>query len=169
MWKSANGENNAAADADAAGAATNGAKGPGSLMAKKLIVVVVAGLVLAGGGLGAATFLGRGTAKPEELKVEAPLTFEFTEIVVNVDGTRGTRVLRCVLDVEVNNTKALEEVRLRELVFRDAIINILRSKTLDDLEYPGESAVKRQIRDRLNRMMVKGSIVEVYLVDFLIH
>jgi len=73
------------------------------------------------------------------------------------------------LDVEVNNTKALEEVRLRELVFRDAIINILRSKTLDDLEYPGEGAIKRQIRDRLNRMMIKGSIVEVYLKDFLIH
>jgi flagellar basal body-associated protein FliL len=90
-------------------------------------------------------------------------------MVVNILGTRDTRVLRVVLHVEVDTKVALDELRLRELVFRDEILEILRSKSLDDLKYPGENALKRQIRDRLNQIMIKGSVVEVYFKEFLVH
>jgi flagellar basal body-associated protein FliL len=177
MWKSADGEQGEADDAKGApsGAADNAeegsAKGGRSLLGKKLIVLLVAGLVLAGGGIGAVKFLGGGGGeeKPEAKRVVAPLTWEFGDIVVNILGTRDTRVLRVVLHVEVDGKAALDELRLRELVFRDEIIEILRSKSLDDLKYPGENAIKRQIRDRLNQIMIKGSVVEVYFKEFLIH
>ena len=178
MWKSADGDKDAGGDAKGAaaaasrGAADEPAKGGGSLFGKKLIVLLVGGLVLAGGGIGAAKFLGRGgdEEKPEKKKkVVAPLTYEIADLVVNILDTRDTRVLRCVMHLEVDNPKALDELKLREVVYRDEILEILRSKTLDDLKYPGDNAVKRQIRDRLNRMMVKGSVVEVYFKEFLIH
>lgn len=175
MWKSADGNKEEAGDAGAAapGAAKDGDEGSsksGGLFGKKLIVILVAGLVLAGGGIGAAKMLGGGgEKKPEKKKVVAPLTWEFTDLVVNIRGKQSTRVLRCVLHVEVENAKTLDELKLLEVVFRDEILGILRSKTLEDLEYPGDEALKREIRDRLNRVMVNGSVVEVYFKEFLIH
>jgi flagellar FliL protein len=177
MWKSADGTKEDAGEAGAAAPGTpkeaneSSSKG-GGLFGKKLIVILVAGLVLAGGGIGAAKMLGGGgnaEEKPEEKKVVAPLTWEFPDLVVNIRGKQSTRVLRCVLHVEVENAKALDELELRDLVFRDEILSILRSKTLEDLEYPGDEALKRQIRDRLNRMMISGSLVDVYFKEFLIH
>jgi flagellar FliL protein len=174
MWKSPDSTKEDAADAAAAGAAKDGDEGSsksGGLFGKKLIVILVAGLVLAGGGIGAVKMLGGGGGekKPEEKKVVAPLTWEFTDLVVNIRGKQSTRILRCVLHVEVENAKALDELKLREVVFRDEILGILRSRTLEDLEYPGDEALKRQIRDRLNRKMISGSIVEVYFKELLIH
>jgi len=171
MWKTAQDDRDAEANGAAAAVPSGAPAGrPGAPLAKKLVVLVVAGLVLAGGGIGAARFLGAGSAEaPDDEKVTAPLIFEFSDIIVNVGGTHATRVLRCIPSVEVDNAKALDELQLREVVFHDAIINILRSKTLEDLEHPGENAVKRQIRDRLNQMLVRGSVTEVYLKEFLIH
>ncbi len=176
MWKSANGNKEEADDADdaAPGAAKDGNEGSskgGGLFGKKLVVILVAGLVLAGGGIGAAKMLGGGGGdkKPKKKKVVAPLTWEFTDLVVNIRGKQSTRVLRCVLHVEVENAKALDELKLLQVVFQDEILGILRSKTLEDLEYPGDEALKREIRDRLNRIMVNGSVVEVYFKEFLIH
>jgi flagellar FliL protein len=176
MWKSAEGERETAGKpGSASGAAADGAEAPpakgGSLLSKKLIIMLAAGLVLAGGGIGAAALLGGegGGDKPRERKVAEPLAWEFTDLVVNVFGTKDTRLLACAMLIEVDNARAREELKLREVVFRDAILGVLRSKTLEDLKYPGENAIKRQVRDRFNRMMVNGSVVEVYLKDFLIH
>jgi flagellar basal body-associated protein FliL len=174
MWKSADGNKDEAPEANEGAEAKGGdqhAKGGRGLLGKKLIILLVAGLALAGGGIGAAKFLAGGSDqdKPKEKEVVAPLTYEFADLVVNVRETADTRVLRCVIHVEVDNDKAVEELDLLDVVYRDEILEILRSKTLDDLKYPGENAVKRQIRDQLNRRMSKGSVVEVYFKEFLIH
>jgi flagellar basal body-associated protein FliL len=172
MWKSADGAKDDAPETGGDAEAKGGeAKPKGGLLSKKLIILLVAGLVLAGGGIGAAKFLagGSGEDKPKEVKLVAPLTYEFGDLVVNVRETADTRVLRCVIHIEVDNDKALEELRLRDVVYRDEILDILRSKSLDDLKYPGDNALKRQIRDQLNRRMTKGSVVEVYFKEFLVH
>jgi flagellar FliL protein len=173
MWKSADGAKDEAPEAGGDAEAKGGeAKPKGGLLGKKLIILLVAGLVLAGGGIGAAKFLaggGSGEDKPKDTKVVAPLTYEFADLVVNVRDTADTRVLRCVIHLEVDGDKALEELRLRDVVYRDEILEILRSKSLDDLKYPGDNALKRQIRDQLNRRMTKGSVVEVYFKEFLVH
>jgi len=177
MWKSADGRQDEAADSKGAavapseGADTPSSKGRGGLLGKKLIIIIVAGLVLAGGGIGAATLLGGGSSDASDTpkKVEAPLTWKFDDLTVNVQGTSGMRILRCVMHVEVDSAKALDELRLREIVFRDEILEILQSKRIEDLEYPAANAIKRQVRDRLNRMMTNGSVVDVYFSEFLIH
>ncbi len=171
MWKTTHRnlrESVGAEPPDAYGADETSGAGLGALLPKKLLVVLVVGLALAGGGIGAAKFLGqRGGTHPK--KVVAPLTMEFSELVVNIDVPGLTRVLHCVIHVEVDDPKAIEELKLREVAFRDVILNILRSKTLDDLKYPGENAIKRQIRDRFNRMLTRGTVVEVYFKEFLVH
>jgi len=180
MWKSSDGKQTEAADARASagasqeGAAARSGKGLRGLLGKKLIILIVAGLVLAGGGIGAAKFLGGGGSDPskkaeEAKKVEEPLTWEFKDITVNVYHTSGTRILRCVMHVEVDSPEAREELRLREIVFRDEILEILQSKRLEDLEYPAVNGIKREVRDRFNRMMISGSVVDVYFAEFLIH
>ncbi|MBN1916629.1 MAG: flagellar basal body-associated FliL family protein [Verrucomicrobia bacterium] len=177
MWKSADGKHDDAAEANASagapqrGAAESSGTGLRGLLGKKLIIVIVAGLMLAGGGIGAATLLGGGgpSEGSDKKKVEAPLTCEFPDLTVNVYGTVGTRILRCAMQVEVDSPKALDELRLRQIVYRDAIIEILQSKRIEDLEYPAVNSIKRVVRDRFNRMMMSGSVVEVYFSEFLIH
>ncbi len=174
MWKSAKQDTEVGAD-DSSLEPDSSKEGQqekgkgGSFLSKKLVVLLVAGLVLAGGGIGAAKFLGgAGTSASKKKKVVAPLTHAFDEILVNLSGHSLTRMLSCSIHVEVDSAEALTEIKLREVIFHDALIDLLQSKTVKDMEYPGPIAIKRQVRDRFNRMLTNGTVVGVYLKEFMV-
>ena len=173
MWKSAKQGQEADADDKSVAPASSqegqqeDGKG-GSFLSKKLIVLLVAGFVLAGGGIGAAKVLGGAGASEKKKKVVAPLTHEFDEILVNLSGHSLTRMLSCSIHVEVDSVETLSEIKLREVVFYDALIDLLQSKTVKDMEYPGPVAIKREIGLRFNRMLTNGTVVGVYLKEFMV-
>lgn len=102
--------------------------------------------------------------------VQADNVYDFTNVVVNLSGTMGTRYLKTsfmvtgVKDVDVR--KAFEAARGR---VTDVTLNVLSSLTLADIEEPGS---KNVIREKLvmayNQAIGKKVAEQVYFLDFVV-
>jgi len=96
-------------------------------------------------------------------------TFEFTNVVVNLSGTMGTRYLKCsfVITGAEPGIKATFDGRKAQLT--DVTLNVLSSLTLADLEEPG---AKNVLRERLvatyNQTLGRRVAEQVYFSDFVV-
>jgi flagellar FliL protein len=98
-------------------------------------------------------------------------TYDFSNVVVNLAGTMGTRYLKTsfvVTAAEKNaNIKAQFEAQKPRLT--DITLNVLSSLTLADLEEPG---AKNVLREKLvaayNQAFAKRVVDQVYFSDFVI-
>jgi flagellar FliL protein len=99
-------------------------------------------------------------------------TYEFTNVVVNLAGTMGTRYLKTSFHVigdpksTVDIKKVFEENRTK---LYDTTLNVLSSLTLADLE---EAGAKNVIREKLvsayNQALGKRVAEQVYFSDFVV-
>lgn len=115
-------------------------------------------------------------AKPEPGKEgekgkegEAATTFEFTNVVVNLSGTMGTRYLKTSFLVTGSdaNLKGLFETNKPRLT--DVTLSVLSSLTLTDLEEPGSKNVLREkLVTSYNQALGKRVVEQVYFSDFVI-
>lgn len=100
---------------------------------------------------------------------DAGNTYEFTNVVVNLSGTMGTRYLKCsfVVTGAVPDIKAAFEAKKAQLT--DVTLNVLSSLTLADLEEPGS---KNVLRERLvatyNQTLGRRVADQVYFSDFVV-
>jgi flagellar FliL protein len=96
-------------------------------------------------------------------------TFEFSNIVVNLAGTMGTRYLKTTFLVTGadNNLKSVFETNKAKLT--DVTLNVLSSLSLPDLE---EAGAKNLIREKLvaayNQALSKRVADQVYFSDFVV-
>jgi flagellar FliL protein len=107
------------------------------------------------------------SGKPKEAS-----TYEFTNIVVNLAGTMGTRYLKTSFHV-VGDPKA--NVDIKEIFDKnrtkllDTTLNVLSSLTLADLE---EAGAKNVIREKLvaayNQALGRKVAEQVYFYDFVV-
>ena len=98
--------------------------------------------------------------------------YEFTNVVVNLAGTMGTRYLKTSFQVvgdpkgNVDLKKVFEENRPK---LYDTTLNVLSSLTLADLE---EAGAKNVIREKLvsayNQVLGKRVADQVYFSDFVV-
>jgi flagellar FliL protein len=105
--------------------------------------------------------------KPKEVS-----TYEFSQVVVNLAGTMGTRYLKVGFVVvgdpksNVDVKKVFEENRTK---LYDTTLNVLSSLTLADLE---EAGAKNVIREKLvaayNQALNKRVAEQVYFSDFVV-
>jgi flagellar protein FliL len=101
----------------------------------------------------------------------APGNYEFSNVVVNLSGTMGTRYLKTSFIVtpidKKGNLKAVFEEQKARLT--DITLNVLSSLTLSDLEEPG---AKNVLREKLvatyNQALGKRMVDQVYFSDFVV-
>jgi len=96
--------------------------------------------------------------------------YEFTNVVVNLAGTMGTRYLKTsfvVTGVKGKPTKAAFEAQKAKLT--DITLSVLSALTLVELEQPG---AKNLLRERLvgayNQALGKRVVDQVYFSDFVV-
>ena len=114
---------------------------------------------------------GKQDSKDEKGGAAAAGNYEFSNIVVNLAGTMGTRYLKTsfvVTPVEKNaNIKGVFEGQKAKLT--DITLNVLSSLSLADLEEPG---AKNVLREKLvaayNQALDKRVVDQVYFSDFVI-
>jgi flagellar FliL protein len=100
-----------------------------------------------------------------------PANYEFSNVVVNLAGTMGTRYLKTSFIVTAAdpkaNIKGAFEAQKPKLT--DITLNVLSSLTLADLEEPG---AKNVLREKLvaayNQAFGKRTVEQVYFSDFVI-
>lgn len=96
-------------------------------------------------------------------------SYEFSNVVVNLAGTMGTRYLKVSFVVTGAEPGIKETFEARKPQLTDVTLNVLSSLTLADLEEPG---AKNVLRERLvatyNQAMGRRVADQVYFSDFVV-
>jgi flagellar protein FliL len=118
-----------------------------------------------------------GVKQEEAQKAEAEEHQEFIgklvpmeTFLVNLAGTRGNKVVKINMELEVDNVKVEEEIEKRKPQIRDIIIILLSSKTYDQMtSKEGKESLRDEVRDTVSSFLVKGKIQKVYFTDFIVN
>jgi len=88
--------------------------------------------------------------------------------LVNLAGSKGRRVAKLNLEMEVDGEAVSTEIEQRKAQIRDIIIVLLSSQTYDQVSSKeGQDNLKEQIKDTVNKFLTKGKIKQVYFTDFI--
>jgi flagellar FliL protein len=88
--------------------------------------------------------------------------------LVNLAGSKGHRVAKLNLEMEVENEAVSQEIEQRKAQIRDIIIVLLSSRTYDQVSSKeGQDGLKEEIKDTVNKFLTKGKIKQVYFTDFI--
>ena len=88
--------------------------------------------------------------------------------LVNLAGSKGRRVAKLNLEMEVESEAVSSEIEQRKAQIRDIIIVLLSSQTYDQISNKdGQVQLKEQIKDTVNKFLTKGKIKQVYFTDFI--
>jgi flagellar protein FliL len=103
-------------------------------------------------------------AKAEEIGKVIPLeTF-----IVNLAGSKGRKVLKVNMELEVKGLEVIQEIENRKAQIRDFIIIILSSKSYDEVSAKeGKDALRNEIKDNINSFLSKGKIINVYFTELI--
>ena len=102
--------------------------------------------------------------KTEEVGKVIPLeTF-----IVNLAGSKGRKVLKVNMELEVKGLEVIQEIDNRKAQIRDFIIIILSSKSYDEVSTKeGKDALRNEIKDNVNSFLSKGKIMNVYFTELI--
>ncbi len=145
---------------------------------KFLIILILALVVLGGGGFFAYMKFfkggeteGEAETAPEKSKgkLAQPIVHKLDTFLVNLSDPGGKRYLKLTMELELDNTKTVEEITRDTSKIRDVILTILSSKEYDDIStINGKLALKKEIVTRLNTLLKTGKIVNIYFTEFLV-
>jgi flagellar protein FliL len=142
---------------------------------KWIIIAVIAVLVLGGAGVGAYFFLFHSKApaadkkNAEQAKLPAAVFWPMDPFIVNLIDNDGERYLKVVLQLELSDQLAVEELNVIRPKVRDSILDLLTSKTYKEMMDPiGKQRLRDEIALRANGFLTKGKIAKVYFTEFVI-
>ena len=143
----------------------------------KVIVIGVAAILIvaAGGTFGVLKYLrGAGTAAAAEKakKESVQSTLNLEPFLVNLADKESGRFVKVTFRLGIN-LKGVEEEIGKDNVFlaatRDSIISILTSKTSEEmLTKEGKEKLRQEVQTRVNAVLPRGKVLEVYIVDFVV-
>lgn len=95
--------------------------------------------------------------------------YGFEEFIVNLNEPGGSRYLRSTMQIELGSKVLLETFEGRKAQLRDAIINILSSKTFEEVRNTqGKLALKQEIKRRVNMIVGTGAVKNVFFAEFVV-
>lgn len=143
--------------------------------ANKLSIVIIALLVLIlAGGAGFATYYLMTRNKPTVIKVKEETkeaTLVMDEFLVNLSDEGGKRYIKTKIVIAYEESKELPpELEEKKARMRDAINVVLRNQKAVDLNKneAGIETLRKDIMTRINAMLNKGKITNVYFYDILV-
>lgn len=107
--------------------------------------------------------------KKEEATVENIIgkVIPLETFTVNLAGTKGRKILKVSMELEVKGDDIMAELDKRKAQVRDIIITILSSKTYEEVSTPsGKEEIRVQLKDNLNSFLNKGKIENVFFTEF---
>ncbi len=95
--------------------------------------------------------------------------YPFEPIIVNLAGTGAKKYLKVTINLELDNSDAVEEIKMLLPRLIDSLIAFLSSKTLSEIEdTKGKVNLKREIITQFNAELSTGRIINVYFTEFII-
>ncbi len=88
--------------------------------------------------------------------------------IVNLAGSRGRKIAKVNMEIELEGEKVAEEIEKRKPQIRDIIIILLSSKTFEEVSTrEGKDFLRNEIRDTVNAFLTKGKIKNVFFTEFI--
>ncbi|WP_051623640.1 flagellar basal body-associated FliL family protein [Clostridium hydrogeniformans] len=133
------------------------------------IIVVLLLIIIGGGGFMWYKMQALNAGASQNSKIEEG-KFGLNEIIVNLADEGGKKYIKIkpVLGYNSSNKELEGEFATKDHVLRDITIAILRGKTSKDLNPKGEEELKKEMLQKLNPVLDKGKLTNVYFTDFLI-
>jgi flagellar FliL protein len=139
-----------------------------------VVIVVVAVLLLSGKG-------GK-TAKTEPAEAEkgekhgeggakgaVAGVYPMDPFIVNIYDGQELRYLKVKVEFETAGPTAKEELDLRQAPLRDAILVLLTTKTLQDIQdLQGKNQLREEILAAVTKIVAAGRVSKVYFTDFVV-
>jgi flagellar FliL protein len=139
---------------------------------KLFIIIGVAVAVAVGASVGIMMFMNGNKAeahKVEKPDAEAAVVQAFDPFIVNIYDGQELRYLKLKVEVQLSDEKAKTEMTERQAQIRDAILTILTTKTLQDVQYlQGKNQLKQEIMAALTKIVTPGKVRQVFFTDFVV-
>jgi len=104
-----------------------------------------------------------------EAVTEVGLMFPLDTFTVNLLSESGRRYLKVEMNLEIEGEELSPELETKKPIFRDIIIRILSSKSLEEIStIKGKEKLKEQIVNDLNLRLKDGKVKNVYFTDFVV-
>jgi len=95
--------------------------------------------------------------------------YSLDPFVVNVTGDGYSRFLKVKIELEADSPDLKTELDARLSQVRDALIVLLSSKQLVDItDFEGKSLLKEDVLERVNDVLVTGSVKSVLFTEFVV-
>lgn len=108
-------------------------------------------------------------AATESKSSEIGPIIEAGEFIVNLNDPEASPYLKTKVTIELTDTKNEATAKAREAIIRNDIINILRSKTLEDVTQSDSMVnLAKEITKTLNEKTLPGMVKNVYFSDFVV-
>ena len=151
-------------------------------MSKTVLIIIISVAVLFMGMVGAGFFIlwnkisqvpvdpstVAEMAVEEEENVIGPL-YPLDTMIVNLSDDGGKRYLRVTMALELSDPESVDTIESRLPQIRDAVLMILPTKTYDDVSTTdGKIALRNQVMEKINTLMTKGRINNIYFTEFVV-
>ncbi len=151
-------------------------------MSKTMLIIIISVVVLFMAMVGAGFFIlwnkisqmPLDPSKVETLPVEeeeniiGPL-YALDTMIVNLADHGGKRYLRVTMALELSDPEAVVTIQNRLPQVRDAILMILPTKNYDDVSTSdGKIALRNQVMEKINSLMTKGRVNNIYFTEFVV-
>ncbi|AJH78780.1 MULTISPECIES: flagellar basal body-associated protein FliL [Heyndrickxia] len=109
----------------------------------------------------------------EATNATGPNIDEVVDSSVDIDtmttNLKDNHIVQIAIKIEGNDKKAKEELTKRDFQIKDIMIDELSNMNMRDLQSEqGKQKFKTDIKNRLNKMMQDGEVVNVYITSFVI-
>ena len=151
-------------------------------MSKTMLIIIISVVLLFMGTVGAGFFIlwnkisqiPVNPAIADDVSVEedentiGPL-YSLDTMIVNLADHGGKRYLRVTMALELSDSEALTTIESRLPQVRDAVLMILPTKKYDDVSTTeGKIALRTEVMDKINALMTKGQVNNIYFTEFVV-
>ena len=148
----------------------------------KWMIIGVAFLLVVGGGYVGWTMIRNGSDEPSQSQDPAAessstsipetalgQTFDMDPFVVNLNEPGGKRYLKAKVGLEFVEEEVRLELTARTHQLRDVILLHLTSKSLEDIQsVDGKIELKKALIQRINQVIKKGKVRNIFFTQFVI-
>ncbi|WP_053957430.1 flagellar basal body-associated FliL family protein [Inediibacterium massiliense] len=136
---------------------------------KKIILFSVIGFVLTAVVMGATFYFATHQKGAQQAQVQPMKTYTYSigEMYANVKDSR--KVLKVNIEVEMINEKLKETLDEKRPKMTNAILELLRDKTEEDLSgEKGQKALRQEVLKSIKQVVPSDEIMDVFFVEFIV-
>ena len=152
-------------------------------MSNKILIILIGVMMVFVLGLGGGLFMMWNKLSAMETQAQSPSDqdasipveellgpiYPLDTFIVNLADKGGKRYLRITIDLELDGEELESEITKRLPQVRDSILTILPTKRFEDISSAkGKTALRDQMLERINGMLARGQITNIYFKEFVV-